>query len=129
MRIIGIGTDIVRVERIANMISKHPDTFLKKVFTENEIAYCQPRKASVQHFAGRWAAKEAILKAFGTGWAKGVQWTDIEVLNEMGGKPKVRLAGAARELCEKMGVVEVLISISHTTDNAVAFATATGHDE
>lgn len=124
MNIYGIGTDIVRVDRIQEMMDKHPGTFLKRVYTESEIEYCSGRKAEAQHFAGRWAAKEAILKAFGTGWSKGIQWTDMEIHNEMGGKPTVRLAGAARELCEKRGIVQVLISISHTSDNAIAFATA-----
>ena len=129
MNIYGIGTDIVRIDRIAQMMEKHPETFLQKVYTKNEIEYCGGRKAEVQHYAGRWAAKEAILKSFGTGWSKGIQWTDIEVYNETGGKPKVRLAGAARSLCEERGIAQVLISISHTSENAIAFATAVCLDE
>ena len=112
MQVIGIGTDIVECARIAKMIEKHQDMFIDRVYTPREIEYCSNRKASVQHYAGRWAAKEAILKALGTGWAKGVAWTDIEVHNEMGGRPRVRLAGGTRELCEQKRIAEILVSIS-----------------
>ena len=124
--VIGIGTDIVEVARIGDMIEKHDDTFIEKVFTEGEITYCGPRKAAVQHFAGRWAAKEAILKSIGTGWSNGIKWTDIEVINEMGGKPYVKLNGKAIEVCEDRGIEEILISISHCNLFATAFATALG---
>ena len=124
--VIGIGTDIVEVARIGDMIEKHDDTFLQKVFTESEITYCGPRKAAVQHYSGRWAAKEAILKAIGTGWSKGIKWTDIEVINQMGGKPYVKLNGKSIEVCEDRGINEILISISHCNLFATAFATALG---
>ena len=126
MNVIGIGTDIVECLRIANMIEKHEDVFIQRVYTPGEIEYCGQRKSSTQHYAGRWAAKEAILKAIGTGWAKGIQWTDIEIVNEMGGKPFVRLAGQAKEICHSQGIDEILISISHTRTFATAFATAVG---
>ena len=122
--VVGIGTDIVEVQRIGNMIDKHDDTFIQKVFTTGEIEYCGPRKAAVQHYAGRWAAKEAILKAIGTGWSKGIKWTDIEVINQMGGKPYVKLNGKAIEVCEERGIDEILITISHCNLFATAFATA-----
>jgi holo-[acyl-carrier protein] synthase len=124
--VIGIGTDIVECSRIGNMIEKHDSLFLQRVYTEWEIEYCSGRKSSVQHYAGRWAAKEAILKSFGTGWAKGIAWTDIEIKNAMGGKPSVTLHGEARILSGKMGIAEVLISISHCNSHATAFATAVG---
>lgn len=124
MNIIGIGTDIIEVDRIENMIEKHGDLFIERVYTPAEIEYCAGRKAATQHYAGRWAAKEAVLKAMGTGWAQGIQWTDIEVANEMGGKPNIRLAGTARELCEKMRVSEMMISISHCKSHATAYALA-----
>ena len=125
--VIGIGTDIVECSRIGNMIEKHDSLFLQRVYTDWEIEYCSGRKSSVQHYAGRWAAKEAILKSFGTGWAKGIAWTDIEIKNAMGGKPSVTLHGEARTLCKKMGIEEVLISISHCNSHATAFATAVGN--
>ena len=77
MNVFGIGTDITETSRIARMIEKHGDLFLNRVYTEREQEYCGKRKAAVQHYAGRWAAKEAILKAMGTGWSKGIHWTDI----------------------------------------------------
>ena len=128
MNVFGIGTDIVECSRIANMIEKHNELFIDRVYTPIEIDYCSQRKASVQHYAGRWAAKEAILKALGTGWAKGVAWTDIEILNEMGGQPKVRLGGGAREICEEKGVSQILVSISHCQSYATAYATALTDD-
>lgn len=124
--VVGIGTDIVECARIADMIAKHEGTFITKVFTGDEITYCDPRKSSVQHYAGRWAAKEAILKAIGTGWSKGIKWTDIEVLNHMGGKPFVRLGGEAVGVCADRGIDDILITISHCRLFATAFATALG---
>jgi len=124
MEIVGIGTDIIEVSRIEKMIDKHGQTFLKKVYSEKEIEYCQPRKGAKQHYAGRWAAKEAVLKTFGTGWAKGIQWNEIQLLNETGGKPKIVLTGAAEKWAQKIGIDEIQISISHCHKFAVAFATA-----
>lgn len=124
MNVFGIGTDIVECDRIKEMIDKHDDMFIDRVYTPAEIEYCSNRKSSTQHFAGRWAAKEAILKALGTGWAKGISWTDIEIRNEMGGQPRVRLGGGARDVCEEKGITEILVSISHCRDYATAYATA-----
>ena len=124
MNVYGIGTDIVECSRVANMIDKHNELFIDRVYTPVEIDYCSQRKSAVQHYAGRWAAKEAILKALGTGWAKGISWTDIEVHNEMGGQPRVRLAGGAKDICESKGITQILISISHCESYAIAFATA-----
>ncbi len=129
MNVVGIGTDIVECARISDMIDKHDDTFIQKVFTSGEITYCGPRKSCVQHYSGRWAAKEAILKAIGTGWSKGIKWTDIEVINQMGGKPYVKLNGKAIEVCAERGIEEILISISHCHLFATAFATAMGPGE
>jgi holo-[acyl-carrier protein] synthase len=124
--IIGIGIDIVECQRISDMIDKHQDLFLNKVYTPTEIDYCSARKSAVQHFAGRWAAKEAILKALGTGWAKGIEWSDIEIVNDAGGKPFVVLHAGAAEVAKSCGITSVLISISHCQTFAVAYATAIG---
>ena len=129
MNVIGIGTDIVEVLRIAQMIERHGELFLGRVFTPREIEYCSARKAATQHYAGRWAAKEAILKAFGTGWARGIQWQDMEIRNDSTGKPRVALAGGARDICEQSGIAEMLISISHCRSHASAFAMALGHTD
>ena len=126
---IGIGTDIIECERIAQMIGRHSDHFLHRVFTEQEILYCSGRKSSDQHFAGRWAAKEAVLKAIGTGWISGIRWTDVEVVNEISGAPVVRLHGGAARIAMEKGIMRLKITISHCKTYAVAFAVALGIDE
>lgn len=125
MAILGIGTDIIECVRIAKMIERHGEIFVDRVYTQNEILYCSTRKAATQHYAGRWAAKEAVLKALGTGWANGIKWTDIEVRNEPGGRPKIALSGVAAETAKNLGIREVLISISHCRSHATAYALAT----
>ncbi len=127
--ILGIGTDIIECDRITQMLEKHGDVFLARVYTPCEIAYCSARKAANQHYAGRWAAKEAVLKALGTGWAHGIQWTDVQVVNQQGGKPNIELDGRAKEISEQLGIREILISISHCRNYAVAYATAIGEPQ
>jgi len=126
MNVIGIGTDIVETLRIAQMIERHGELFLNRVYTEHEIGYCSARKASTQHYAGRWAAKESVLKALGTGWSRGIRWRDIEVRNEVGGKPHITLEGGALEVSQRLGIDEILISISHCRSHATAYALAVG---
>jgi len=121
--LISIGTDIIECVRIAQMIEKHGEVFLQRVFTQKEILYCSSRKAATQHYAGRWAAKEAVLKVLGTGWAKGIQWTDVEVVNEVSGAPVIKINGKAAEIAKERGIREVMITISHCRAYATAFAT------
>src|SRR2546423_14400401 len=108
MTIRGIGTDIIECLRIAKMIERHGELFLGRVFTPHEIEYCSARKAATQHYAGRFAAKEAVLKALGTGWARGIHWQDIEVRNDVGGKPRIALGGGARDMGATLGIGEML---------------------
>jgi holo-[acyl-carrier protein] synthase len=122
--IVGLGTDIIEIVRIAQMIERHGEVFLDRVFTEDEIRYCQRRKESYQHFAGRWAAKEAVMKTLGTGFVRGIRWQDIEVVVERSGQPKIRVAGGAGELAERLGIREFLITISHCRAYATAMAIA-----
>jgi holo-[acyl-carrier protein] synthase len=122
--VVGIGTDIVECLRIAQMIERHGELFINRVYTQHEIRYCQERKQATQHFAGRWAAKEAVLKALGTGWRKGISWRDIEVANDVAGKPRIHLTGGAKEAADKLGVTTMLISISHCRSHATAYALA-----
>lgn len=124
MQVFGIGTDIVECRRIARMLEKHGEVFLRRVFTEAEIAYCQKRKRAVEHFAGRWAAKEAVFKSLGTGWAKGMCWTDIEIVHNPQGQPQVHVRGAVREFMEHHNISNILISISHCFHYATACAMA-----
>ena len=124
MEIVGIGTDIVECLRIGRMIEQHGELFLTRVYTELEIHYCQQRKHATENFAGRWAAKEAILKSLGTGWSRGICWTDMEIRSLPAGQPQVSLRGGAREIAEKLGLSEILISISHCRAYATASAVA-----
>jgi holo-[acyl-carrier protein] synthase len=126
MDILGIGTDITECLRIARMIERHGELFLNRVYTPEEIRYCQSRKQATQHFTGRWAAKEAVLKALGTGWVRGISWRDIEIRNEPGGKPMVAVRGGAKEIVEKRGIAKLLVSISHCHTHATACAIALG---
>jgi holo-[acyl-carrier protein] synthase len=124
MEIVGIGTDIVECLRVGRMIEQHGELFLARVYTEREMRYCQARKRATEHFAGRWAAKEAVFKCLGSGWRRGMSWTDVEIRNEPDGKPRVRLAGAAREVAQTLRVADILLSISHCRAYATAYALA-----
>ncbi len=126
MEIFGIGTDITECLRIARMIERHGELFVNRVYTPEEVQYCQSRKQSTQHYTGRWAAKEAVLKALGTGWIRGISWRDIEIRNQAGGRPIVLLHGGAQQTAERLGVTGVLVSISHCHTHATAYAIALG---
>ena len=121
MQIVGIGSHVIECVRIGRMIEEHGELFLTRVYTPREIRYCQARKNAMEHFAGRWAAKEAILKCLGTGWRKGLCWTDLEVRNDFQGAPKVHVCGGAREQAQRLHISDILLSISHCR----AYATAT----
>ncbi|HEV8061215.1 MAG TPA: holo-ACP synthase [Gemmataceae bacterium] len=124
MEIVGIGTDIVECLRIGRLIEQHGELFLSRVYTAREIRYCQERKRAIEHFAGRWAAKEAILKCLGTGWSKGISWTDVEVRNDFSGQPRVLLCGGAKDVTQTLRIKNILISISHCRAYATAYAMA-----
>jgi holo-[acyl-carrier protein] synthase len=124
MNIFGIGTDIVECARIARMLEKHGEVFLQRVFTAEEIAYCRPRKRFIEHFAGRWAAKEAVFKSLGTGWAKGMCWTDIAITHDPRGQPHVQVRGAVEEYMRACHISTILVSISHCRRYATACAIA-----
>ena len=126
MEILGIGTDIIECPRIGKMIEQHGELFLRRVYTQREIRYCQARKHAIEHFAGRWAAKEAILKAMGTGRSRGIAWTHIEIRNGQDGRPLVLICGAAREIAKERGIGEILVSIAHCRTYATASALALG---
>ena len=123
-RIIGIGTDIIECLRIAQMIERHGEIFIRRVYTDHEIAYCSSKRAATQHYAGRWAAEEAVLKALGTGWVRGISWRDVEVRHKAGGAPIVALRGGAREVFERSGIAYMHLSISHCRSHATAYAIA-----
>lgn len=126
MTILGHGVDIVEVARIAAMVEEHAGRFLERCFTAGERGYASSRKRGAEHLAGRFAAKEAVLKALGTGWRDGIAWTDVEVVVLPSGQPEVRLHGVAQETATKKGIASWWLSISHTETHAVASAIAAG---
>jgi holo-[acyl-carrier protein] synthase len=119
--IIGVGTDIVEIDRVRAMIDRHGDNFLQRCFTAAEIAYADKHRDAAIRFAGRWAAKEAVVKVLGTGFVKGITFHDIEVLPLETGQPRIALSGGAARIATGMGIGNVLITISH----AKLYATAT----
>jgi holo-[acyl-carrier protein] synthase len=120
MSIIGLGIDLVDCARIENSIERFGDRFLKRVFTEGEIAYSQSMKFPARHLAARFAAKEALSKAFGTGIGKSMGWRDLDVQKKDSGEPFVVLSGGAKQMAEARGVAQVWISLSHTEASAMA---------
>ena len=126
MSVLGHGVDVVECPRISLLLEHHGDRFLKRVFTPHELAYCRKHKETTQHLAGRFAAKEAVLKALGTGMRGRMKWTDVQIANDDLGKPEIVLSGESALVAERMGVAQVLVSISHTREHAVASAIALG---
>ena len=122
MRINGIGVDLVNIPRMRDVIDRWQDRFLQRVFTEQEIAYCRARRDPVPHFAARFAAKEAALKALGTGLRLGVSWRELEVRREGGQAPTLVLTGRSRELGLARGGNRVLLTLSHEREYALAQA-------
>jgi holo-[acyl-carrier protein] synthase len=122
MTVFGIGVDIVEVARIADLIQNHGQRFLDRVYQPGEIAYCHSMRDPAPHFAARFAAKEAVSKAFGTGFAQRVNWRDIEVRKKASGEPFVVLHSGAAELAKRLSIETVLVSLSHSQAYAVANA-------
>jgi holo-[acyl-carrier protein] synthase len=123
--ILGHGIDLVSVARIRRMLADHGDHFLEWTFTQAEVAYARRRKKGFEEtLAGRFAAKEAVMKALGTGWRDGVTFPGIEILNEPGGRPYVVLHGGAGEKAAELGITAWHLSITHTEDLAIASAIA-----
>jgi holo-[acyl-carrier protein] synthase len=126
MTILGVGMDIVETRRIAESIERFGDRFLHRVFLEGEIAYSRSMKAPHLHLAARFAAKEAISKAFGTGIGREMGWRDLEIVREPGGAPRVRLHGRAEAHAKARGIEAVHVSLSHTTEYGAASAVVVG---
>ena len=118
--IISIGVDIIEVDRVRETLARTP-RFAERVFTEAERDYCESRgAAAAQHYAARFAAKEAALKALQTGWSGGISWQDVEVSTKVSGAPMILFHGRARELYEETGATAAHLSIAHTTEHAIA---------
>jgi len=118
--IVGTGIDVVEVPRIAAAIERFGDRFLQRIFTQGEIRYCQSKANRVERFAARFAAKEAGMKALGTGWNHGVRWRDVEVQRQPGGRPIIVFHGVAAQFAQKLGVTHAALSLTHTAAEAIA---------
>ncbi|MEO8726981.1 MAG: holo-ACP synthase [Acidobacteriaceae bacterium] len=119
--ILGTGTDICEVHRIRKSIERFGERFLMRCFTPREIAYCRSKANSAERFAARFAAKEAGMKALGTGLNRGVSWQQVEVLHAAGGRPILRYAGRAAEVAAQLGAKHIHLSLTHTQEHALAF--------
>jgi holo-[acyl-carrier protein] synthase len=118
--IVGTGIDIAEVPRIRRSIERFGERFLRRIFTTGEIKYCDSKANRVERYAARFAAKEAAMKALGTGWNHGVRWRDCEVVRMPGGRPTMVFHGRAAEFAAKLNVKNVALSISHTAEQAIA---------
>lgn len=120
MSVLGIGVDLIECARIQHSLDRFGKRFLHRIFTEGEIAYCQSMKFPARHFAARFAAKEAVSKAFGTGIGKAMGWRDIDVHRKPSGEPFLVLSGGAQQLAAQRQVSRALVTLSHTDNHAVA---------
>lgn len=111
--------DIAEVARIRSVIEKRGETFLRRIYTPGEIAYCERFKNKFERYAGRFAVKEAAMKALGTGWSHGVRWVDLEVIREKSGRPTLAIKGEAGKIAARLGVKNIAVSITHTGDQAL----------
>jgi len=118
--IVGTGIDIAEVDRIRQVIERFGDRFLQRIYTAGEIRYCDSKANRVERYAARVAAKEAAMKALGTGWNHGVRWRDCEVVRMPGGRPTIVFHGKAGEIAARLGVKNAALSISHTAEQAIA---------
>jgi holo-[acyl-carrier protein] synthase len=118
--ILGVGTDLVEVHRIQESIDRFGDRFLRRIYTDREQAYCASKANAAERLAGRFAAKEAGMKAIGTGWRRGVTWRDFEVANEPSGRPTLRLYGVAEKIARDLGVGRISLSLTHTAQEGFA---------
>ncbi len=118
--IVGTGVDLAETARIGQAIEQHGERFTKRIFTAQEIAYCEKFKNKAERYAARFAAKEAAFKALGTGWGAGVRWLDVEVTHLESGKPRLALSGRALEVARELGAHRTEVSISHANHYVVA---------
>ncbi len=125
-RIIGIGIDIVEIARIERVFGNFPQRFRERVFTEEEIHYSEARRNRFEEYAARFAAKEAAMKALGTGWRRGIAFRNIEVVNEASGKPNLLFSGRASEILNELGGTASFVSLTHSEAYAVAQVILTG---
>jgi holo-[acyl-carrier protein] synthase len=118
--IVGTGVDIAEVHRIRESIERFGDRFLRRIFTDGEINYCEQKATRFESYAARFAAKEAGMKALGTGWSHGVRWRDIEVVRPQGQRPTVQFHGEAAVIAMELGTKNIALSLTHTSEQALA---------
>ena len=118
--ILGTGVDIAEVARIRESIERFGDRFLHRIFTDDEVSYCERKASRFESYAARFAAKEAGMKALGTGWSRGVRWRDIEVVRPKGQRPTIQFHGEAAAIAAKLGTKNIALSITHTSEQALA---------
>ena len=118
--IVGTGIDIAEVERIRQAMERFGERFLRRVFTEDEMRYCDSKANRIERYAARFAAKEAAMKALGTGWNHGIRWRDVEVRRQPGSRPTIRFHGKAAEFAARLGAANIALSLSHTAEQAIA---------
>jgi holo-[acyl-carrier protein] synthase len=118
--IVGTGVDIAEVGRIRESVERFGDRFLHRVFTEGEIQYCSGKANQFESYAARFAAKEAAMKALGTGWNQGIRWRDVEIIRPKGQRPTLQFHGLAAEMAKKLGARNIALSITHTSEQALA---------
>ena len=118
--ILGTGVDIAEVPRIRESIERFGERFLRRIYTDGEIQYCEANAPRFESYAARFAAKEAGMKALGTGWNHGVRWRDIEVVRPKGQRPTIQFHGQAAAIAERLGTKNIALSLTHTTEEALA---------
>jgi holo-[acyl-carrier protein] synthase len=118
--ILGSGVDIAEVPRIRESVERFGDRFLRRIFTDGEIRYCERKVTRYQSYAARFAAKEAGMKALGTGWSRGIRWRDIEVVRVKGQRPTLQFHGEAAAIAAKLGTKNIALSLTHTSEQALA---------
>jgi holo-[acyl-carrier protein] synthase len=124
--IVGIGVDVVEIPRLRKTFERHGDRFVRRVFTQAEQEYCRAHADAIPHYAARFAAKEALFKALGTGWARGVTWLDVEVRREAQAAPELGLKGEAEKLSKSLGMRSIHVTLSHSDAVAIAFVVLDG---
>jgi len=126
MDIVGLGTQVLECARVRKLIEKHEEAFLKQVYTLREVRHCNGKAQTTEQFTAIWAAKEAVFRSLGTSWKRGMSWTDVEIVCENGGGPRVLVSGATVELMRNRGAGAVLLTMAHCRNFATATAIAVG---
>jgi holo-[acyl-carrier protein] synthase len=118
--VLGVGIDIQSIQRMEQVMARGKQRLILRTFTPTEVKYCRRQKKPCQHFCGRFCAKEAFFKALGTGWAKGLAWTEVEIVRQNSGQPKIKLTGRAADLAARARVKKIWLSLSHSREYAAA---------